>query len=94
MFDSWWTAGFLLSSIEGVGSKIECSGQVLVEGMSNLAVLCARAVQADVYGCVTYFTACTTVLCQEVLIAIARMIAYASSECDKLIARHTLNFAL
>ena len=70
---------------------MEWSGQVLV---SNCAVLCARAVQADGYCCVTYFTACATVFSQEVLIAIARTIAYASSECDKLIACHTLDFAL
>ena len=62
--------------------------------MSDFAVLCTRAVQVDGYHCVTYFTACTTVLCQEVLIAIARTIVYASSKCDKLLARHTLDFAL
>ena len=65
---------------------MEWSGQVLVKGMSNFAVLCARAVQADGYRCVAHFTACMTVHAQGVPIAIAHAIACASSECDKLIA--------
>ena len=62
--------------------------------MSNFVVLCARAVQEDGYCCVTHFTACTTVRAQGVPIVIARVIAYASSECNKLIACCTLKFAL
>ena len=65
-----------------------------MKGMSNCAVLCARAVRADGYCCIAHFTACMTVHAQGVPIAIARTIACASSECDKLIARHTLDFAL
>ena len=61
--------------------------------MSNFAVLCTRAVRADGHRCVAHFTACTTVHA-GVLIAIVRAIAYASSECDKLITHHTLDFAL
>ena len=57
-------------------------------------MLCARAVRADGYHCVAHFTACTTVHAQGVPIAFAHVIAYASSGYDKLIARHTLDFAL
>ena len=60
----------------------------------NLAMLCARAVWEDGYCCVTHFTACTTVHAQGIPIAITCVIAYASSECDKLIACCTLDFAL
>ena len=77
--------------------KSKASGQTRwseVKWMSNCTVLCTRAAQADLYRCITYFTGCTTVLSQEVPIAIAHTTAYTSSECDKLIARHTLDFAL
>ena len=60
----------------------------------NFVVLCTRAVREDGYRCVTHFTACTTVHAQGVPIAITCMIAYTSSECDKLIACCTLDFAL
>ena len=73
---------------------MEWSGQVLVKGMSNFAVLCATAVRADGYRCVAHFTACMTVHAQGVQIVIVRAIACASSECDKLMARRTLDFGL